>query len=561
MPTAWVSAEGGNGQTFLRFEGVQSAFYVWVNGQRVGYSQDAMSPSEFNVTPYLRPGDNQLAVEVYKYCDGSYLEDQDFWRFAGIHRDVTLYHTPAVRLRDYAVRTLPSNVAARFYGVATTPGQPDFSSWTLQVDPQLSVYGQATARGWRVRAVLSDGAGQQVATAETEAADILNLDYRAATMNEWYPQRGGHRFDRLAMQVAHPRLWTAETPYLYRLELQLVDTLGHVVERASQRIGFRYLQVSDGRLLVNGRQVRLRGVNRHEHDPLLGRVMTEERMQQDIRLLKAANINAVRTSHYPNHPRWYELCDSAGIYVMDEANVETHGTRGILAATPAWHAAFADRVVTMAERDKNHACIIFWSLGNESGFGANQAAMAGWLHQFDPTRPVHYEGAQTPYITPRSYGPWATRSATTSRPSPIPTPCAWMSSAASTQREARLPQPAPGRRQPAGTAENTRAGSICSTSRAAPTTRGPCSPASMPIAMGNAMGNLNEYWEEIYAHPRLLGGFIWDWVDQGVAYHAGNGRNDRLARALWRRLRRQAQLGCVLPQRRGVCRQADQCQI
>lgn len=529
VPTAWVSAEEGNGQTFLRFEGVQSAFYVWVNGQRVGYSQDAMSPSEFNVTPYLRPGDNQLAVEVYKYCDGSYLEDQDFWRFAGIHRDVTLYHTPAVRLRDYAVRTLPHNVAARFYGVATTPGQPDFSSWTLQVDPQLSVYGQATARGWRVRAVLSDGAGQQVATAETEAADILNLDYRAATMNEWYPQRGGHRFDRLAMQVAHPRLWTAETPYLYRLELQLVDTLGHVVERASQRIGFRYLQISDGRLLVNGRQVRLRGVNRHEHDPLLGRVMTEERMQQDIRLMKAANINAVRTSHYPNHPRWYELCDSAGIYVMDEANIETHGTRGILAATPAWHAAFADRVVTMAERDKNHACVIFWSLGNESGFGPNQAAMAGWLHQFDPTRPVHYEGAQTPYITPEKLQALGDTLSYDESTFPYTDPlCVDVISRfyPRVKQDYLNPPLADGNRQER--AENARWEHLLDIARRTNDTR-PVLTSEYAHAMGNAMGNLNEYWEEIYAHPRLLGGFIWDWVDQGLDYHAGNGRNNRLA--------------------------------
>ncbi|MBM6991690.1 MAG: beta-galactosidase [Prevotella sp.] len=522
VPASWLTTGGqataDRGQTFLRFEGVQSAFYVWINGQRVGYSQDSMSPSEFNITRYLRPGQNQVAVEVYKYSDGSYLEDQDFWRFGGIQRSITLYHTPDVRLRDYALRTLPTNVAARHLGVATTPERPDFSRWTLQIDPQLSVYGGQTGRGWQVRAVLSDAAGTQVATVTADASDILDLDYRASTMNEWFPQRGGRRFDRLAMTVNEPRLWTAETPYLYRLELQVVDSLGHIRERTAQRVGFRYLQISEGMLLVNGRQVRLRGVNRHEHDPYLGRVMTEERMQQDIRLMKGANVNAVRTSHYPNHPRWYELCDSAGIYVMDEANVETHGTRGILASAPDWNEAYMDRVVRMAERDKNHACVIFWSLGNESGFGANQAAMAGWLHAFDPTRPVHYEGAQTPYIGPDKLAAMGDtlRYDETSFPYTDPQCVDVISRFYPRVRQdylnPNIPEGATQER-----AENARWEHLLELALRTNDTR-PVLTSEYAHAMGNAMGNFKDYWDEIYSHPRMLGGFIWDWVDQAVVF-------------------------------------------
>lgn len=377
LPEAWQS-----GQTFLRFDGVMSAFYVWVNGKRVGYSQGSMEPSEFNITPYLQPGTNQVAVEVYRYSDGSYLEDQDFWRFSGIQRDVTLFHTPDIRIRDYAVRTLPH------------AGYEDF---TLQIDPQLSVFGEEKGRkgkGYKVVAVLTDREGQTVFSGQADAEPILDLDHKAAVMNEWYPQRGPRKLGRIAGEIKAPHRWTAETPYLYTLNLSLQDSLGQVVERATSKVGFRSVEVKDGQVLVNGRPIRFRGVNRHEHDPRTARVMTEERMLQDILLMKQANINAVRTAHYPNHPRFYELCDSLGLYVMDEADIEEHGLRGTLASTPDWHAAFLDRAVRMAERDKNHACIVFWSMGNESGYGPNFAAISAWLKDFDPTRPIHYEGAQ-----------------------------------------------------------------------------------------------------------------------------------------------------------------------
>ena len=378
LPDSWTattpdSSPSGNGQTFLRFEGVMSAFYVWINGRRVGYSQGSMEPSEFNITSYIQKGENQIAIEVYKYSDGSYLEDQDFWRFGGIHRDVVLYHTPDVRIRDVAVRASMDGV--------------------LQINPQFSVYNGETGDGYRLVATLYDGI-RPVGSDFVAAAEVLDLQHKAARMNEWFPQRGHRKFGRMTMKVDSPKLWSVEQPNLYTLLLQLQNANGETVESVTQKVGFRTIAIRDGQLLINGQPIKIHGVNRHEHDPYTARVMTEERMLQDLRLMKQANINAVRLAHYPNCPRWYELCDSMGMYIMDEADCETHGLRGTLASTSDWGDAFLDRAIRMAERDKNHPSIIFWSLGNESGYGANHAAMSAWLHEFDPTRPVHYEGAQ-----------------------------------------------------------------------------------------------------------------------------------------------------------------------
>ncbi|MDE6765698.1 MAG: beta-galactosidase, partial [Duncaniella sp.] len=374
VPDSWLSG----GQTFLRFDGAMSAFYVWINGESVGYSQGSTETSEFNVTPYIRKGENVIAVEVYKYSDGSYLEDQDYWRFGGIQRDVTLFHTPDVRIRDFTVRTLPEN------------GYEDF---LLQVDPLFSVYDGNRATDYRLRVEVADG-GKVMFDTAVVINEILDLDHKAAVMNKWYPQRGPRKLGRITHLFKSPRRWTAETPELYDLRLTLCDEAGKPLERVSSKIGFRSVEIKDGRVLVNGAPIRFRGVNRHEHDPLTARVMTDSLMIKDIKLMKQANINAVRTSHYPNHPRWYELCDSLGMYLMDEADIEEHGLRGTLASTPDWHAAFLDRAVRMAERDKNHPSVIVWSMGNESGYGPNFAAISAWLHDFDPTRPVHYEGAQ-----------------------------------------------------------------------------------------------------------------------------------------------------------------------
>ena len=480
LPAAWQS-----GQTFLRFEGVMSAFYVWINGKRVGYSQGSMEPSEFNVTSYLKDGENQIAVEVYKYSDGSYLEDQDFWRFGGIHRDVLLYHTPDVRLRDVAVRTTQEK-----------------DGWTLAVNPQFSVYNGETGAGYRLVTTLLDGAAT-VCRDSVATDEVLDLQHKAARMNEWFPQRGYRKFNRMAMKVANPRLWSAEQPNLYTLKLELQDAAGRNIEQTSLQIGFRQINIRGGQLLINGTPIKIRGVNRHEHDPYKGRVMTEELMLQDLKLMKEAHINAVRLAHYPNCPRWYELCDSMGMYVMDEADCETHGLRGTLASTPDWADAFLDRAIRMAERDKNHPSVIFWSLGNESGYGPNHAAMSAWLHEFDPTRPIHYEGAQGQ-----------------PDPSYVDVISRFYPRVMQDYLNPGIPEGSDAER-----AENARwerlleianqTGDHCTWVGSDGGPR-PVLTSEYAHCMGNALGNFKEYWDEINSHPRMLGGFIWDWVDQGI---------------------------------------------
>ena len=480
LPAAWQS-----GQTFLRFEGVMSAFYVWINGKRVGYSQGSMEPSEFNVTSYLKDGENQIAVEVYKYSDGSYLEDQDFWRFGGIHRDVLLYHTPDIRLRDVAVRTTQEK-----------------EGWILAVNPQFSVYNDENGEGYRLVATLLDG-GRPICYDSVATDEVLDLQHKAARMNEWFPQRGYRKFNRMAMKVANPRLWSAEQPNLYTLKLELQDIAGRNIEQTSLQVGFRQINIRGGQLLINGTPIKIRGVNRHEHDPHKGRVMTEELMLKDLKLMKEAHINAVRLAHYPNCPRWYELCDSIGMYVMDEADCETHGLRGTLASTPDWADAFLDRAIRMAERDKNHPSVIFWSLGNESGYGPNQAAMSAWLHEFDPTRPIHYEGAQGqpdpsyvdvisrfyPRVMQEYLNPGIPEGSDQER--------------AENARWERLLEIA------------NQTGDHCTWVGSDGGPR-PVLTSEYAHCMGNALGNFKEYWDEINSHPRMLGGFIWDWVDQGI---------------------------------------------
>lgn len=497
IPGAWT------GQTYIRFDGVMSAFHVWINGEMVGYSQSSFDASEFNITKYLRKGHNEIAVQVYKYSDGSYLEDQDFWRFGGIQRDVTIYNTPDVQLRDFAVRTVPSNyqVGAPYY--------------ILQVNPSIRVFRGQDGAGYRVKATLLDADGNTVGTMQTGIEDILDLNHKAANMNTWFPQRGGRKFNRMEMQVNKPHEWTSETPYLYTLSLQLIDGKGHVTSQLRQRIGFRWIKIQDGEILVNGRPIKIRGVNRNEFDPFTGRVMTEARMQQDIRLLKQANINAVRTSHYPNCSRWYELCDSAGIYLMDETNAETHGLRGTLASTPEWVASFLDRTQRMAERDKNHPSVIFWSLGNESGFGANHAAQAGWLHTFDPTRPVAYEGAQTPFVPDSTW-----TEVTYPYTDPV---CVDIMERFYPRVKAEYLNPGVTEGSGVERAENARWEHLVDIDHRSNDNR-PIVAAEYAHAMGNAMGNFKEYWDEFYAEKRLGGGFIWDWVDQTIAnkYYGGD---------------------------------------
>jgi beta-galactosidase len=444
-------------QVFLHFDGVKSAFYVWVNGRKVGYSQGSMTPAEFNITEYLKPGDNTLAVEVYRWSDGSYLEDQDMWRLSGIYRNVYLFAAPPVHIRDFAVRTdLDDN----------------YADATLMIRPKIANYADKDLKGWTVEAQLYDH----------DSAPVLGeaLSRTASSIvGERYPQRDNVKFALLEAKIENPRKWSDEDPYLYIFALTLKDAEGEVVEVESCRVGFREVEIKNGELLVNGESVKLFGVNRHEHDPDHGRAVPVSRMIQDIKILKTHNINAVRTSHYPDDPTWYDLCDEYGIYLIDEANLETHGVGGLFSNIPAWNTAFVERAIRMVERDKNHPSVIMWSLGNESGCGPNHAAMAAWMHDYDPTRPVHYEGAVGRPVDPY-YVDMQSR------------------------MYARIPQII----RMATRTDDDRPMVLCEYAH----------------AMGNSVGNLKEYWDAIRSHKRLIGAFIWDWADQGLRKKSPDGK-------------------------------------
>jgi beta-galactosidase len=452
IPGGWK-----NRQIFLHFDGVKSASYVWINGRKVGYSQDSMLPAEFNVTKYLRKGKNTLAVEVYRWSDGSYLEDQDMWRLSGIYRNVYLFSTPQVHVRDFAVRTDLDD---------------DYTDANLMIRPRITNYTTEDLKGWTVEAQLYD-AENEPALSEALSRGVPSI------IRERYPQRGNVPFGLLKATIENPHKWSAETPYLYTLVITLKDFDGKVVEIESCRVGFREVEIKDGQLFVNGKSIKLFGVNRHEHDPDHGRAIPVSRMIQDIKLLKTHNLNAVRTSHYPDDPTWYDLCDEYGIYLIDEANLETHGVGGYFSNVPEWNTAFMERAIRLVERDKNHPSVIIWSLGNESGCGPNHQAMAEWIHYYDPTRPVHYEGAAA-----RPHDPYYVDMIS--------------------RMYARIPEIIRLATDP----DDNRPMVLCEYAH----------------AMGNSVGNLKEYWDAIRSHKRLIGGFIWDWADQGLRKTDTNGK-------------------------------------
>lgn len=479
IPSSWKEKE-----VYIRFESVSSAFYLWVNGIKVGYSQGSMEPAEFNITPYLSTKSSKvsIALQVFKYCDGSYLEDQDMWRLAGIHRDVVMYATPKLQIRDFGVRTILDN---------------DYQNAELIIHPELKVHKDALSLvpNCTIEARLFDESGTMVldSVLSHNVKDILNLEHKAKIMNDRNPQRGYPKWGWLSAKITNPKLWTAETPNLYTVQLRLVHG-NDILETKETKIGFRSIEIKNGELLINGKQIRLRGVNRHEMDPRTGRVMSEERMLRDIILMKQANINAVRTSHYPNTPRWYELCDSIGMYVIDEADIEEHGLRGLLASDAAWTNAFMDRTQRLVIRDRNHPSVIIWSLGNESGWGINFASTAAWIHEYDPTRFVHYEGAQGfDNIDPKSVD-------IISRFYPR------------TQDEYLNPGVKDGDMERPENARWERLLSIANKT----TDNRPVLTSEYAHAMGNALGNMKEYWQEIYSNSRMLGGFIWEWADGGI---------------------------------------------
>jgi len=440
VPTAWA-----NRQVWIVFEGVDSAFYLWVNGQQVSYSQGSRLPAEFNLTPYLRAGENTLAAQVYRWSDGSYLEDQDFWRLSGIYRDVYLYATPAVRVRDFWART---------------PLHNDYQDATLQISAWVRNYGPAVA-GYALEASLTDADGQPVLAAPLVAAVQVGQDEEVELA--------------LSQELARPHLWSAEDPYLYTLTLALKDSQGNATEVVEHKVGFRQVELKGARIHVNGVPILFRGVNRHEHEPQRGHTVTEESMIADIKLMKQFNINAVRTCHYPDDPRWYELCDQYGLYLYDEANIESHGVWDKLAKHPDWKIAFMERGSRMVLRDRNHPSVLVWSMGNESGYGPNHEALSDWIRATDPTRLVHYHPADNaPSVD--ILGPMYP---------------AVDKIIAMAQEEGE-----------------TRPVIMCEYAH----------------AMGNSCGNLKEYWEAIETYKRLQGGFVWDWVDQGIEQHTPDGK-------------------------------------
>lgn len=462
--TTFTLPEGWKGrQVFLYFDGVDSAFYVWVNGQKVGYSEDSRTPAEFNITRHVKPGTNLVAVEVYRYSDGAYLEDQDYWRLSGIYRNVYLWSTADQHIRDFEVQT---------------ELDPQYRDATLRVRAEVVNYA-GKLRAGAVALELLDPAGKPVFARQTQKI----------------PPGAGETILSFSVPVANPRKWTAETPNLYRLLLTLTGAAGNTVEVIPANVGFREVEIRDGRLLVNGSPVLLRGTNRHEHDPDTGHYVTRESMIRDIVLMKQFNFNAVRTSHYPNAPEWYELCDRYGLYVIDEANIETHhyglSPKNRLANDLAWQPLFLNRFERMVERDKNHPSVIIWSLGNESGDGPNIAAVFQWSKRRDPSRPFHYEGSSRAGGSNTEFNSWM-----------YPTPEQVLAHA---------------RKRP-----------------------------EMPVllveythAMGNANGNLKEYWEIFQSGINVIGGFVWDWVDQGLrqpvpeAYRARSGKKTFLAYGGW----------------------------
>ena len=441
--TFTVPSNWNDRQVFLNFDGVESAFYLWINGKKVGFSENSYCPAEFDVTSYLKPGENVLAVQVFRFSDGSYLEDQDFWRLSGIFRDVYLYAKSKISVNDYTIVTDLDN---------------SYVDADLNLSIKLKNHSAANLQeSYQAELTLFDQLGNTVFKETTASIKANELEQNRI---------------KLSRRIKNPLKWTAETPNLYKLSIALKNSKGAVVEYLCSQVGFREVDWKDGVLKVNGKRILIRGVNRHEHDPVSGRYVTRASMIQDIKLMKQNNINAVRTSHYTNTPLWYQLCDEYGIYLCAEANIESHQFWSRFARDSSWLDSFLDRNAGNVEPYKNHASIIYWSLGNETGFGQNHVKMSDWIHKNEPTRPVHYNPAG--------------RDASIDIIGPMyPTVEGYAADARNDKRPVIMCEYAHG--------------------------------------MGNSLGNLKEYWEPSYTMPRAQGGFVWDWVDQGFLKKDKNG--------------------------------------
>jgi beta-galactosidase/evolved beta-galactosidase subunit alpha len=460
-----VPREWRNYKVVLRFEGVDSAFHVWVNGQEVGYSQGSRLPSEFDVTAFIREGENKLSVRVYQWSDGSYLEDQDMWWLSGIFRDVYLLALPKTHIQDVFVKAALDD---------------RYEDATLEVSTIIESADDQLVDNVQLELELLDARNRIVGKCLSTGDLVTGQADKYLTITS-------------EMKVVSPNKWSAETPYLYKLMVTLRDRDHQVTEVVPVRVGFRRVELKDGLMLVNGVPVKLKGVNRHEHHPDLGRAVPFQWMLEDVKLMKLNNINAVRTAHYPNDPRFYDLCDEYGLYVIDEADIECHGfvlTGNIseISDDPAWREAYMDRMQRMVHRDKNHPSIIMWSLGNESGFGSNLQAIADWTRAYDPTRLVHYEGECRIILREESfYDPKREPEA---------------SDVFTTMYTAIEVLDQLGRRT-----DLAKPHILCEYAH----------------AMGNGPGSLKEYWDTFYRHDRLQGGFVWEWMDHGIRQWTQNG--------------------------------------
>ncbi len=433
VPDTWKDR-----RVYINFGAVKSAYYLWVNGQFVGFTEDAKTNADFDLTGFVKPGKNTLAMKVYRFSNGSYFECQDFWRISGIERDVVLYSKPQVNVYDYEVHA----------GLDKTYKNGTF-------DIEVSLYNGLpvmTYRGYQLAVSVYDGESELLALSK-------KLD----------DQEGKVRL-KAEQPLAGIKPWSAEHPYLYRLEIRVLDKKNKVVEQLESHIGFRTVEIKDGKLLVNGRYILIKGVNRHEHDPYTGHVVSRELMERDIAMMKQLNINTVRTCHYPDDPYWYELCDKYGMYVWDEANCESHaqgyGERS-LAKDPQYRDMVWSRSRNMLERDKNHPSVIMWSMGNECGNGVNFEYTYDWLKQRDTSRPVTYERA----VYDRN------------------TDVIGLMYASKEYLQKFVDE---------GLDKEGR----------------PFIMVEYCHAMGNSMGGLQDYWDVIEANEQLQGGCIWDWVDQ-----------------------------------------------
>ena len=445
IPDNWSGRE-----VFLHFGAVKSFCYVYLNGQRVGMGKDAKTPVEFNITNFLRPGKNTLGVEVFRWSDGTYLECQDMWRMSGINRDVYLYSAPVTRIRDFFVKGgLFSNYRHGILQVTAI-----VSGGVINPPPDLD------------RPFMQPVYSLGISLYRSNESKVPELN----EIIEFKPENLREDTVRFEKFIPDPLPWSAEVPNLYHLVLTLKDSEGNIIEATGCRMGFRTSEVRNGQFLINGRPVLIKGVNRHEHDPVTGHVISREMMLKDITLMKEANINAVRTCHYPDDPYWYDLCDEYGLYVIDEADIESHGMgydpEHTLGNNPEWLQAHLNRTERMVERDKNHPCVVIWSLGNEAGNGCNFEATYDWIKNRDGSRPVWYERAEM---------------------------------AANTDIFCPM-YPSPRYLKRYGYVRQLRPLIMCEYAH----------------AMGNSTGNLQDYWDVIEKYPQLQGGCIWDWVDQGI---------------------------------------------